>query len=346
MIYKTTTSMKHPISFSFGLIALANIAHIGSASAVVSIDYVTVGNSGNAADPLTRYGSVAYEYKIAKNETTIGQYTEFLNAVAKSDPYALYSTNMGSNPHIAGISRVGDTGSYSYSVIGSSANKPITLVGWYSAARFCNWLHNGQGSGSTETGAYTLNGAMSGAYMYQYKVNPGALVWIPSENEWYKAAYYDATKGGTGGYWLYPTQSDTLGGNTIGVPNSANYFDGDYVATGSYDWPTSNALTDVGAYGENSASYYGTNDQGGNVWELNDAVVTGVFRGIRGGSWADFGGGTGAGYLTSSYRYDTGNGGPYLTDGSVGFRVASIPEPGCLVLTVLASGVLVTRRKR
>jgi sulfatase modifying factor 1 len=97
-------------------------------------------------------------------------------------------------------------------------------------------------------------------------------VWIPSEDEWYKAAYYDPTKGGSN-YWKYATQSDTLAGNTIGAANSANYYDGDYVGSGSSAIPTSNALTDVGAYGANSVSFYGTNDQGGNVWEWNEAVI-------------------------------------------------------------------------
>ena len=318
--------MKHPICSRFGLSVLASVALVSSASAVVSIDYVSVGNAGNAADT-TGYGAVAYEYKIAKNETTIGQYAEFLNAKAKSDPYALYSTNVTTS-YINGISRSGSSGSYSYTVNPGSANKPITYVSWFDAARFCNWLHNGQGSGSTESGAYTLNGAMSGIYT----VNPGAQTWIPSENEWYKAAYYDATKGGTGGYWQYPTQSNTLGGNTIGVPNSANYWDGDFVG-----YPGM-ALTDVGAYGANSDSFYGTNDQGGNVFEWNDAVVSGSSRGLRGGSWNldDYD-------LASSGRYDLD---PSFEFYNVGFRVASVPEPSCVVLTILASGLLVTCRKR
>ena len=285
----------------FGLAVLASVSLVSSASAVVSIDYVSVGNAGNANDA-TGYGAVAYNYQIAKNETTIGQYCEFLNAVAKSDPYALYSTNM-TKSFINGITRSGSSGNYVYAPVAGSANKPITYVSWFDAARFCNWMQNGQGSGSTETGAYTLNGAVSGIYTK----NAGATVWIPSENEWYKAAYYDATKGGTGGYWQYPMQSNALGGNTIGTANSGNYYDGDYVGSGSSTFPTSNALTDVGAYGANSDSFYGTNDQGGNVWEWNDAVVSGSSRGLRGGSWH-----THDGNLASSARngLDPSNGGP------------------------------------
>jgi formylglycine-generating enzyme required for sulfatase activity len=336
--------MKHPIGSRFGLAVLASVSLVSSASAVVSIDYVSVGYAGNAADtadgdPSTlgvqRYGAVAYEYKIGKNETTIGQYAEFLNAVAKSDPYALYSTSMTTST-INGISRSGSSGSYIYTVNPGSANKPITYVSWFDAARFCNWLHNGQGSGSTEMGAYTLNGAVSGIYMK----NPNATVWIPSEDEWYKAAYYDATKGGAGGYWPYPTQSNSLGGNTIGNANSANYYDGDYVGSGSSSFPTSNVLTNVGAYGSNSDSFFGTNDQSGNVIEWNDAVRPGSSRGLRGGSWGyNYGGST---FATSGRGfYD-----PSLQNNAIGFRVASVPEPSCMVLTLLASGLFVTRRKR
>ena len=59
---------------------------------------VTVGNPGNAADTrydATGFGSVGYVYQIGKYEVTAGQYTEFLNAVAKADPNGLYNTAMG-----------------------------------------------------------------------------------------------------------------------------------------------------------------------------------------------------------------------------------------------------------
>jgi formylglycine-generating enzyme required for sulfatase activity len=318
---------------SLGLAALAGIALILPATAAVTIDWVLVGNAGNPNDT-TGYGAVNYTYKIAKNETTIGQYVEFLNATAKSDPYSLYNTNMATAGTIAGISRSGGSGSYSYAVIGSSANKPITYVSWFDAARFCNWLHNGQGGGSTETGAYTLNGAMSGIY----NANPGAKIWLPTENEWYKAAYYDPTKGGAGGYWAYATRRATMPGNTIGMAGAANYFDGDYVGSGTSSLPTANALTNVGAYGANSASYYGTNDQTGNVWEWNGAVVNGTNRGQRGGSW-----GGSASNVGAVNRFSVS---PTFADNYTGFRIAAVPEPAAMFLTLLSGGLLLIRRRR
>jgi formylglycine-generating enzyme required for sulfatase activity len=238
---------------------------------------------------------------------------------------------MANTTFVPRITRSGSSGNYSYAAVAGSENKPITYVSWFDAARFCNWMHNGQGAGSTEDGAYTLGGAMSGIYAR----NVEATIWIPSEDEWYKAAYYDATIGGTGGYWAYPTQSNTLTTNDIGVAGAANFYDanGYAVFTGSDagTW----GITDVGAYGANSDSFYGTNDQGGNVWEWTDAVI-GSSRGLRGGSWLY------SGTVSSSSRFS----GPSSESDLDGFRIASVPEPSCVVLTILASGVWVTRRKR
>ena len=329
--------MKFPYHSSRNLAVLAGAAFVTPAFAVVNIDFASIGNAGNAADAATGslYGAVASAYQIARNETTISQYAEFLNAVAKTDTYSLYSTSMTTS-YINGISRGGVSGSFTYSVASGSANKPITYVSWFDAARFTNWLHNGQPGGAqdaatTEDGAYTLNGAVSGVSVSK---NVGATVWIPSESEWYKAAYYDPNKGGVGvgGYWQQANQSDTMAGNTIGVANSANYYDGDYVG-----YPGA-ALTDVGAYGLNSDSAYGTNDQAGNVFEWNDAVISGSSRGLRGGAWGNF-----ASILPASYRNSYA---PAFEGGGVGFRVASVPEPSAVALTLLSVSACLTRRRR
>jgi len=334
--------MKLPIHNTAGLAFLAGIALSTPAFAVVTIDYVTVGNAGNAADPadgdqntagVQNFGRVDYAYQIGKNEVTISQYAEFLNNAAKTDTHGLWNSRMGSNANIAGITRGGNSGSFSYSVTGSGL-RPITFVSWFDAARFTNWMHNGQGSGSTETGAYTLNGNIGLPIR-----NLGANVWIPSENEWYKAAYYDPTKGGTGGYWLHANQSDSMTSNNFADPGAANYGAGDFATTpgnDAYSW-SQNYLTDVGAYGLDSESSYGTNDQAGNVWEWNDAVI-GSSRGLRGGSWLNY-----SVNLPASYRFDFS---PSDEGSFAGFRVASVPEPSALLLTLIAASVSLTRRRR
>jgi formylglycine-generating enzyme required for sulfatase activity len=209
-----------------------------------------------------------------------------------------------------GITRSGSPGSYTYSVTGALANRPVGLVSWFDATRFANWLANGQGSGDTETGSYTLNGATSGIIT----ANAGAQIYIPTEDEWYKAAYYNAA---SQTYSLYPN-----GQNTITTAD-ANY--------------ASSGLTDVGTY-SGDPSMYGTFDQGGNVHEWNDAV-NGSSRGLRGGAFSD-------NPFTMQSLFPAYIP-PSTESSSVGFRLASVvPEPSSLVLTMLASGVMIMRRKR
>ena len=121
-----------------------------TAKAVV-IDWVTVGNPGNAPDTsndATGFGSVGYSYQIGKYEVTAGQYTEFLNAVAKDDPNGLYNTNMGEHRSARrNIQRTGSSPNYSYSVDADWANRPVNYVSFWDAARFANWLHNSQPTG-------------------------------------------------------------------------------------------------------------------------------------------------------------------------------------------------------
>ncbi len=264
---------------------------------------------------------------------------------------------MATNLNIAGIARSGSSGTYTYSVIGS-ANHPITYVNWGDAARFANWLHNGQptgaeGVGTTETGAYTLNGATSSAALMAVTRNAGATWFIPTENEWYKAAYYElAAQGGdSDGYWAYPmktnsapysdqppgtTPDNTRVGNFSQDDGVANGYDDGLAVTGSTIYSSSqNYLTDVGAY-TSSPSFYGTFDQGGNVYEWNEAAVSASSRGERGGSWNYFSIG-----LPSSGRLDTDSANENI---DIGFRVATIPEPGCITLCIGMAYVLVLRR--
>jgi len=268
---------------------------IGSAVATpITYEEVTVGNPGNANDTGGTFnGAVNYAYQIGKYDVTIGQYAAFLNAADPNgtNPNGIYNSSMETDLTIAGISYTsGASAGSKYSVIGPSgtaygqtgANRPITYVSWFDAARFANWMTNGQGAGSTETGAYTLGDATSGNAV---AANPGAAFYIPTENQWYKAAYYDPTlNSGAGGYYAYATQSDTAPGNLIGsTANQANYAAGQLFSvsqSGTYD-ANQNYLTDVGAF-SGSGSFYGTFDQSGNVYQWNDLDGTpGSSRGLE-----------------------------------------------------------------
>lgn len=179
--------------------ARADVLHMGPG--LTSLEFVRVGNPGNAAD--TRHhqtpprpllvGAVGYEYGIGKYEVTAGQYTEFLNAVATEDTYGLYNMLMDydANPGAFGpnIKRMGASGGYSYSVAADWAKRPVNHVSFWDSARFANWLHNGQptgpqGSGTTEDGAYDLNG-YTGSDEASITRQPGAKFFLPSEDEWY-----------------------------------------------------------------------------------------------------------------------------------------------------------------
>ena len=307
----TALSTNYPAMKSPKLLTLAaTAALITSASATVTMNWVNVGHAGNAADT-TGFGAVSYAYQIGKYEVTNAQYGAFLNAAAKTDSYGLYNSSMSSY----GITQSGSAGSYTYSVTTALANRPVVFVSWFDAARMANWMMNGQGSGSTETGAYTLNGAISGIITK----DAGAQVYIPTEDEWYKAAYYN---GASSTYSLYPN-----GQNSITT------------ADANYDASVGNS-TDIGTY-SGDPSPNATYDQGGNVWEWNDAVIDSQ-RGLRGGSygqdWAS------QSILHSSVRGDFN---PTRDGDDLGFRlVAAVPEPSSLVLTMLASGVVLLRRKR
>ena len=339
-----------------------------------AMQFVEVGNLGNANDTADSnglsFGKVDYYYNISKYETTYGQYVEFLNAVAKSDPHGLFNPGMQDDKLLNGITRTGSDGTYSYTVAGpttydattnlnqnpeGSENKPVNYVNYLDAIRFANWMHNGKGSGSTESGAYLITtAAIVGATrlnnIITYKATgdlnisvgdqaqasgltgsgfetrstirsvtkkdgftyftvqnrnsngiatgsgtvtvipathaSGARYWIPTENEWYKAAYFKPTNATStsGIYYDWATQSDTTPSNILTnptTPNKANtrtdtgFTKSPYLAIAAGQLPDPlvgpNMLTEVGVF-SGSASPYGTFDQDGNVTEWNESI--------------------------------------------------------------------------
>ena len=294
---------------------LGSIAHAGI------IEWVTVGDPGNTADTdPAGYGAVAASFQIMKYEFTNQLYTEFLTSVAAtSDTYSLYNASMGSDPR-GGITQSGSSGSYTYSAKTDMGDKPVNYVSWFDAARVSNWLMNGAtSSSSTETGAYTFVGGQTTGTAPA--VNSGATFYVPTEDQWYKAAYYKG--GGTSaGYWDYATQSDsaptavTAGVTGIGSAGSTGNF-ANY--NNNAVWNSQNGnVTTVGTNG--GAGAYGAFDMSGNVAEWNDLTgAAGSSRGLRGGYW---GAGLAVGVSSSGglTSYDVSNE-DYA--GSIGFRLAS-----------------------
>lgn len=186
-------------------------------------NFVVVSDVSNTADADTSYGAVNYTYQIGKFQVTNDEYCAFLNSQAKLDTKALYNSLMGSDAERGGIVRGGTPGSYYYVSKMHHGNKPVNYVNWIDCARYCNWLHNGATDASdTENGAYTINplGAVSR--------NAGAKYWIPLENEWYKAAFYDAL---SNSYYLYSTQNNTT--PTSSILNSNG--DGAFAPSSTFD---------------------------------------------------------------------------------------------------------------
>ena len=140
----------------------------------MTIDREKVGNTGNTGESLTAggnigtrdFGAVSYEYYIGTYEVTNDQYAEFLNAVTTNDNDILYNTNMNSNAR-GGITRSGSAGSYTYAVKPNMGDKPVNYVFPSDAARFANWMHNGQPTtgvqDSTTTGTRSTPTARSGS---------------------------------------------------------------------------------------------------------------------------------------------------------------------------------------
>lgn len=337
------TTMKTPSLLTLA----ASAALVSSASAIVTMDWVSVGNPGNAADTadgdsftsgIQNYGAVAYAYQIGKYEVTNAQYVEFLNAAdpGGANVNGIYDNKMGRGGRGGITYTEGAAIGAKYTLRTNMGDKPVVYVSWFDAARFANWMMNGQGAGSTESGAYTLNGETSGIILK----NSGASVWLPSEDEWYKAAYYDPTPGAGGGdnYWFHATQSDIAPTSATADANGDINNPGANVANYHIDadWNGEDGnLTTVGS--AMAKNYFGTSDMSGNVFEWNDAVK-GIERGQRGGSWADS-----ESDLFASFRWANR---PPEEFSTVGFRLASVPEPSSLVLTAFFGAGLVCRRKR
>ncbi|MGP1311145.1 MAG: SUMF1/EgtB/PvdO family nonheme iron enzyme, partial [Phycisphaerales bacterium] len=206
-----------------GMLTAGSTAEAGGVPPSYGFDFATIGDVGNphymptsGAFPRPR-GRVDYEYRIAKTEVRAVEWLEFVRAYAPH--YTPGEVGGGGNNN-------GFTGQYifengtlpdgttNYSLLPSNNNRPANMS-WYMAARYCNWLHNGKASGkwAFEDGAYdtsVFEQIDANEFTMEYARRADAKYWIPSVDEWTKAAYWDPNRygEGLGGYWEFPNTSD------------------------------------------------------------------------------------------------------------------------------------------
>lgn len=265
-----------------------------------TVDFQQVGNTGNGNDS-TGYGAVPYGYRIGTYEISQSMIdVAWSNGVADSKPG--YWTD----------------------------SQPSAGITWYQAALFVNWLNTNAG----HQAAYNFSGTnmslwsaseawtLGGTNLYR---NKDAYYFLPSENEWYKAAYHK-NDGNTANYWVYPTASDTAPTAVAGGTNAG---------TAVYNNVTNKPAETTNAGG---LSAYGTMGQGGNVWEWQESAFDGTnnstseARAARGGLWD---------YSEVNLRSSSRNFfDPAYSIGTIGFRVASVPEPTTGLFVLVAGGAI------
>lgn len=294
----------------------AHADNFGSGPNAFTIDFVTIGNAGNADDAgaggglySSPYGGVPYVYQMGVTEV--------------SQDWITKATNLGMTAVTAGA---------------WTGTQPAANMTWYEAAAFVNWLNTSTG----HQAAYQLDGTNTaltlwssvdawqagGENLYRHK---DAYYFLPSEDEWYKAAYHQ-NDGVTANYWDYATGSNT-------IPTAVA--SGTGAGTAVYNGVTASPEA---VDNDGGLSAYGTRGQNGNVWEWQESAFDGVNnsssegRAFRGGYWD-----SPEGLLRSSGRFD---GGPSASSFVVGFRVASVPEPSVAVSLLATGAWLLTRRRR
>ncbi len=286
-------------------ITAADADLFGTGTNQFSIDFVAIGHAGNAADA-TGYGAVGYHYRIRKTEVSIDQFFKARSADGRIG-------NGDENYWNVGIRSVGN-------------DAPASRVSWFESAMFCNWLT----TGDAYSGVYQFNGSGTlVAFDRTYRNVNGLAYVLPTEDEWYKAAYYKADGSG---YSLYASGLNTV--PTWGGADGWNYAGGGYVN----EYPNLTWTIGFGAEEQN-----GTYDMNGNVLEWTESAADGILddlnedRTCRGGEYGSF-----ETELRSTARYTP------LPNGQLsplGFRVAVIPEPSSVLLLTFGAGALLFHRR-
>lgn len=325
----------HTLRHSFPLIALTAITWTATAGAQ-PLDFVTVGAAGNRSTipsevpgrPEWQAGSVGYEYRMMRTELTVAQHFEFAQAYLQFNPQAVH------DPGLRGPSLV-RTATDELIMLPETTHWPSEMS-WHMAARLCNWYHNGKvrEAWAFESGAYdttTFVQLPNGSRLDQLTRSPGARFWIPSIDEWIKAAYFDPNRYGPGleGYWSQPNASNEV-------------LISDYPQNGGQTnagFGVDRLQMDVGQYPQVQSPWGLLDVSGGKIEHFEDAAPN------RNRLY----GGTNQGFSTHFLfdRLDNVVWGSFAPDTSVnGLRLASqVPSPSTLVVFVAVCTTCFSRRR-
>lgn len=282
-------------------------------------------------------GSVGYEYRIARTEVTCGQWVEFLNAYL---PYMTESwgdaTGTWVNPPFVNGGVFG--------VSSASVQRPAEGT-WYLAAKFCNWLHNDKGTtrAAFESGAYDVStfpaSSTDPLIRDQPSRSPGARFWLPTQDEWIKATYFDPNRNGPGqpGYWEFPNAS-----NVLPVPGPPT--DPSATTNAGYNWvPATEFVTPVGSY-SSARSPWGLFDTSGGAkeWtETNWGSTTSRNRAVMGSIAGD-----GVHQLFDALWFNASTIPNWVPTSTQGFRIAAaVPSPSSGIVFACAALTAIRRRR-
>ena len=237
-----------------------------------------IGHKKNPPSQGYGVGRVDYEFEMCRFALTNAEWCEFLNSVAvNSDPFGLYNPDMATG--VCGGIEKSDSG---FAVKPGWERRPVVYIGYYDVMRYCNWLHYGKPNGDCVLGV-TEGTRREGAYdtrrKCSYHRNRGAKYFIPTDDEWSKAAYFDPTRHGVCKYWDYPCRTSDVPQNDPTAPHACNYLkDGTMLGEKGPFY-----LAEVDAY-PTSDTYFGCRQMAGNVWEWVEPVRKGKMN-LRGSSF-------------------------------------------------------------
>jgi formylglycine-generating enzyme required for sulfatase activity len=311
------------------LLAIANISWadtFGSGVNQFTIDFVTISGNTNPASGIPAgsgftFTGVTNDYRIGKYEINNDQWNKFK---------AAYGTVTGS-----------PSNTYASDSYWTGANMPTNNTCWYEAAQFVNFLNTSKGyqaaykfTGTQGTRDYTLavwEVDDSGYNMNNPYRNSNAFYFLPTENEWVKAACWNGANLQT-----YATKA----GETLFQGNGSN---------GGWNYDR-NTIQQPWNVGSGSEELNGTFDMMGNVWEWMESpydtgsYLSDSYRVVRGGAYSYYYPGNGDGDHDSLVSSNRDPDGPLSENIVIGFRVASeIPEPASLLLLCLG-GLLIRKR--